>query len=88
MSWQSIINWKVYISEWIWLAVTKINKNLEFNNLTEDHLRNTNNALLLSGMIIDKHKRDQPSYLLNGNTSSTATQTDPAFNHVYKPELF
>ena len=70
------------------MQLQKINKILELNNLTEDHLRNTNNALLLSGMIIDKHNRDQPSYLLNGNTSSTARQTDPAFNHVYKPELF
>ena len=26
-------------------------------------------------------------YLLNGNTSPTTTQTDPAFDNVYEPEL-
>ena len=55
-------------------------KNLELNNFTEDHLKNRTNALLVNGKIIDKLKRDRPSYLLNENISST-------FDHVHKPEL-
>ena len=37
--------------------------------------------------MIDKPNRDHPSYLLNGNTSLTTTQTDPSFDHVYETEL-
>ena len=39
-------------------------KNLELNNFTEDHLKNTINALLVCGKIIDKPNRDRLSYLL------------------------
>ena len=65
----------------------ELTKNLELNNFTEDRLRNRINALLVSGKIIDKLNRDRPSYLLNGNDSPITTQTDPAFDHVYEPEL-
>lgn len=37
--------------------------------------------------MIDKPNRDHPSYLLNGNTSLTTTQTGPSFDHVYETEL-
>ena len=60
---------------------------LELNNFTEDHLKDTINALLVSGKIIDKPNRDRRSYLLNGNTSPITTQTDPAFDHIHEPEL-
>ena len=65
----------------------ELTKNLELNNLAEDHLKDRINALLVSGKIIDKPNRDRPSYLLNGNTSPITTQTDPGFDHVHEPEL-
>ena len=65
----------------------ELTKKLELSNFTEDHLKNRINALLVSGKIIDKPNRDRPLYLLNGNTSPITTQTDPAFDHVYEPEL-
>ena len=65
----------------------ELTKNLELNNFTEDHLKSRINAPLVSGKITDKPNRDRPSYLLNGNTSPTKTQIDPAFDHVYEPEL-
>ena len=55
-------------------------KNLELNNFTQDHLKNTINVLLVSEKVTDKLNRDRPLYLLNGNTS-------PTFDHVYEPEL-
>ena len=58
----------------------ELTKNLQPNNFTEDHLKNRNNALLVSGKIIDKPNRDRSLYLLNGNTS-------PTFDNVYEPEL-
>ena len=61
-------------------------KNLEFNNITEDHLKNRINALSVKGKI-DKPNRDHSSYLQNVNTSVTTTQSDPAFDQVYELEL-
>ena len=52
-----------------------------------DHLKNRINALSVGGKIIHKPNRERPSYLLNGNTSLTTTQTDPIFDHVYESEL-
>ena len=65
----------------------ELTETLELNNFTEDHLKNRINALLVSGKIIGKLNRDCPSYLLNGNTSPIATQTDPTFDHVSELEL-
>ena len=64
----------------------ELTRSLELN-ITEDHLKNKIDVLLVSGETIDKSNRDRQSFLLNGNTSPTATKTDPAFDHVYDPEL-
>ena len=65
----------------------ELTKNLELNNFTEDRLKSRINAPLVSGEIINKSNRDYPLHLLNGTTSPITTQTDPAFDHIYKPKL-
>ena len=62
-------------------------KNLEANNIIEDHSKNIINPLLVSEKITEKSKRDRPLDLLNENASPTATQPDPVVNHVYGPVL-
>ena len=42
----------------------ELTKNLELNNFTEDHLKNTINVLLVCRKMIDKPNRDRLSYLL------------------------
>ena len=68
-------------------SIYKKLKRSELNNFTEDHLKDRINALLVSGKIIGKANRDRSLHLLNGNTSPTTRQTDPAFDNVYEPEL-
>ena len=65
----------------------ELTKKLELNNFTEYHLKDRINTLLISGKRTDKPNRDRPSYLLNGNTSPTTIQADPASDHVHEPEL-
>ena len=47
--------------------------------MTEDHLENRINAILVNGKIINKLNRDRPLYLLNENIS-------PTFDHIHEPE--
>ena len=87
MSWQPLINLKANKNRADQASINKELKKSELNNFTEDNLKDRINALLVSGKIIDKPNRDCSSYLLNGNTLPATTQTDPAFDNVYEPEL-